>query len=912
MAKLAMVVAASLVVMSCHQTAPQIVFKHGETRGRLTKNGLRFVVMPDVTTELVEVDVRYEVGSREDPPGKAGLAHLVEHLMFVQRPDGPQTRALMTVMRQLTVAMNAYTNWDTTHYMATARANLLDALIKIEAIRMHDGCETIPESEFLREREVVRNEIRSRTRTPQDRIPELTLSSIYPKGHAYAQMIGGDDEQLTTITLNDACYFMRKYYVPERAVVIVAGGVKVDDAVKSIQTWFNNVDRRVPAPRRTVDPFAIEKDRKTFELDIERPWVTVAWALPDARTPDGEAAQFGVWRAFFDTATKAEEYECATQTQPTILGGREAPVFLLALELKSMDKLDQCLGFVWKAARNAGYGWDRAMWVQAQEAKHRRQQEFISSLEPLFARANRVGDLVQFTRGFDFDSRQLYVFHELDRIDKLDLERIGTATQRALDQDRARVVVFKPSKQGLNTVGRSTITFQTRSHETVEEIDVDPREARVPLRLGTELKTLAAATRFELGNGMRVVLLPTSSMPVVAAELIFDAGETSTPTNPALAWGAAEFLSQPDGSTVLGETGVRMSCDTTPDHTICRAHGMNVYLDVVIKAFERLITIGVYRQDEIERWQRSQRERYKLKRPQQHLEYERQQLASIFGPDHPYTLTGVITPQAIGKIGSDELRSFKDKHYTAGNATLVIAGAFDAKKAEALIRGTFGDWSKTARDPRPAAAPYRRTGPVYVGVIGEPDPQVDVSILYPSPAGIGGQQAARLILTAMLDERMWSVRSKLGATYGTRARREPHLTASAYEMGGAVDAPRAGEAIKAMRDSIEELRQGDDFDASFVRARRGVVQQLLAESTMSRELASRLGQIARFGLEPDYYNTVLRQAAAVSPMQVKDLLGRELDPAGEAVVVLGDRASVTKAFADAGITDVKLVEPDYR
>jgi zinc protease len=474
------------------------------------------------------------------------------------------------------------------------------------------------------------------------------------------------------------------------------------------------------------------------------------------------------------------------------------------------------------------------------------------------------------------------------------------------------VVVFKPNKQGLNTVGRSSITFQTRSHETVEDTNVDPNEARVPLRLGTELKTLSAATRFELPNGMRVVLLPTSSMPVVSAELIFDAGETSTPTNPALAWGAAEFLSQPEGSTVLGETGVRMECGTTPDHTICRAHGMNVYLDVVIKAFERLITISVYRQEQIERWQRSQREKYKLKRPQQHLEYERQQLAAVFGPNHPYTLTGVITPQATGKIGSDELRSFKDQHYTAGNATLVIAGAFDATKAEKLIREVFGDWSKTARDPRPATAAYKRPGPVYVGVIGEADPQVDVSILYPSPAGIGGLQAARLILTAMLDARMWNVRSKLGATYGTRARREPHLAASAYELGGAVDAARAGEAITAMRDGIDELRRGDDFDASFVRARRHIVQQLLAESTMSGELASRLGQIAQFGLEPGYYNTVLGQAAAASPAQVKDLLARELDPAGEAVVVLGDRASVTKAFADAGITDVKLVEPDYR
>ena len=94
---------------SCSSTTPKIVFKHGEVRGRLQKNGLRFVVMPDATTQLVEVDVRYEVGAREDPPGKAGLAHLVEHLMFQQRPDGPNTRSLRQTIERLTLRMNAYT-----------------------------------------------------------------------------------------------------------------------------------------------------------------------------------------------------------------------------------------------------------------------------------------------------------------------------------------------------------------------------------------------------------------------------------------------------------------------------------------------------------------------------------------------------------------------------------------------------------------------------------------------------------------------------------------------------------------------------------------------------------------------------------------------------------------------------------
>jgi predicted Zn-dependent peptidase len=133
--------------------------------------------------------------------------------------------------------------------------------------------------------------------------------------------VGGDDQQLSAITLRDACEFVQKYYVPERATVIIAGGIATDDAVRSIEKWFAAVPRRTPARRRGVEPFTVASTRSTVELDIERPWVTIAWALPDARTPEGEAAQLGIWSAFFDAARKADEYECATRGFSRISGG---------------------------------------------------------------------------------------------------------------------------------------------------------------------------------------------------------------------------------------------------------------------------------------------------------------------------------------------------------------------------------------------------------------------------------------------------------------------------------------------------------------------------------------------------------------------------------------------------------------
>ena len=81
---------------------------------------------------------------------------------------------------------------------------------------------------------------------------------------------------------------------------------------------------------------------------------------------------------------------------------------------------------------------------------------------------------------------------------------------------------------------------------------------------------------------------------------------------------------------------------------------------------------------------------------------------------------------------------------------------------------------------------------------------------------------------------------------------------------------------------------------------------------MTTELAGRLAQIALYGLEPNYYNTLLQQVAAVSPAQVRALLAHELDPNNEVIVVLGDKAHLDKTFADAGINDVKIVEPEYK
>ncbi|MBK9035243.1 MAG: insulinase family protein [Myxococcales bacterium] len=907
-------VLASATLAACNPEVPKTTFVYGEKRGTLTSNGLRFVIMPDRTTSLVEVDVRYEVGSREDPQGKAGIAHLVEHMMFQQKPDGPDTQPLMHSIGALTSFFNAYTNWDTTHYMMQGRSERLDDLVKIEAMRMHFRCKTISEDEFLREREVVRNEIRQRGGTPEGRIPDMILEQVYPKQHAYARMIGGDDANLTNITLQDVCDFMDNYYTPDRATVIVAGGVDVEAATASITKWFGGLEKRAGAPRVEVEPVtSVTAGRADYELDIERPYVVVAWPLPAANTPEGRAVRYGINRVFFETAGQAFDYNFAYSVDPIVLGGELAPVFGVIVELKGIDKMGEALEFVKKAAAKAHRNFDDANWQQTEDFKARTAAGFLRQLETLPARTTSLGDAIQFDTETEFASQDLYLIKQLERIQKFDGGLIERATKKTLDWDRAKVIVFKASKSGIHGDKRSKVTFQTKSHDKREIPEVDPREAKVPLKVAADMPVFDRVERYQLGNGMNVILLPIESpMPLVSTMLVFNVGDAHSGSVPGMADAAASFLSPALDSDALQRLGIGIQAFTVNDHTFFAAGGLDIYMGPMLKGLERLIKAGVYSQEQVEGWRKQLKERFKRKDYQVEVEYQRQVLTALYGADHPYTKNAVLTPGSADGIGQDRLSSFRSTHYSAGNATLIVVGKFDPAKARGTISSNFGSWSKGHVDQPIDATARTRTGPEFVGVVGVENPQVTVTIGYPAPAGVGAEEAARRVLTEMLNIRMGDIRFKLGATYGTYARRQAQIGPSAYTMGGNVDAPRAGEAIKAMRDGVEMLRTGATFDIDFVRARRALIEDLLAQSTVSSELAQRLATIARFNLKPDYYKQLVKQIAAVSPAQVKLLMGRELDPAGEVVVCQGDRPSLEKAFADAGIDQVKLIEPDYK
>ena len=227
--------------------------------------------------------------------------------MFQTRPDGPDTPPIFQTLIDIATFMNAYTNWDMTHYRTTVarREPRLDAQDRGDAHVLRGGsarpfgCSTVQESEFEREREVVRNEIRARLERRGLHRPARRGAAMYPQGHAYQRMIGGNDEQIASASLKDACEFMKKYYAPERATRDRRGRRRRrQDRRRSSRSGSARSRSATAAPRVEVEAVHRRARAQEIEADVERPSVWIGWPLPAGNTPEGEAAQFGIGSAF--------------------------------------------------------------------------------------------------------------------------------------------------------------------------------------------------------------------------------------------------------------------------------------------------------------------------------------------------------------------------------------------------------------------------------------------------------------------------------------------------------------------------------------------------------------------------------------------------------------------------------------
>ncbi|MCW5703195.1 MAG: insulinase family protein [Bradyrhizobium sp.] len=215
------------------------------------QNGLQVVVIPDHRTPVVTQMIWYRVGSADETPGKSGLAHFLEHLMFKGTAKHPAGEFSRTVL-QVGGNENAFTSTDYTGYYQRVPRDQLARMIEFEADRMTGLI--LKDENVLPERDVVLEEFNMRVaNNPDARLSEQILAALY-LNHPYGRPVIGWRQEIEKLDREDALAFYKRFYAPNNAILIIAGDVEANDVRPLVEKFYGPIPAQPSIPARRVRP----------------------------------------------------------------------------------------------------------------------------------------------------------------------------------------------------------------------------------------------------------------------------------------------------------------------------------------------------------------------------------------------------------------------------------------------------------------------------------------------------------------------------------------------------------------------------------------------------------------------------------------------------------------------------------
>jgi len=280
-----------------------------QTQSFSLDNGMQVIVIPDRRSPVVTHMVWYKVGAADEPPGKSGIAHYLEHLMFKGTKDHPAGE-FSKVITKVGGQENAFTSTDYTAYFQRVAKQHLELMMTFEADRMANL--VLTDENSRPELKVVQEERSSRIdNSPSSQLGQSVNAALYLQ-HPYGIPIIGWPHEIDALTYKDAIAFYDKYYTPNNAILIVAGDVDVAEVKRLAQATYGKVERRAEPGARSRPREPISLSERFVRLEnpqVNQPSIRMAWIVPSyATAADGEAESLDLLSEILGGGTTSRIY----------------------------------------------------------------------------------------------------------------------------------------------------------------------------------------------------------------------------------------------------------------------------------------------------------------------------------------------------------------------------------------------------------------------------------------------------------------------------------------------------------------------------------------------------------------------------------------------------------------------------
>lgn len=250
-------------------------------------NGLHVILHPDNGAPLVTTSVLYHVGAKDEEPERTGFAHFFEHLLF-EGTKNIERGEWFSIVSSNGGKNNAYTNDDFTYYYEVFPSNNLQLGLWLESERMLHP--VINQIGVDTQNEVVKEEKRLRVdNSPYGKFLENVKKNLFVN-HPYKHTTIGEMEHLDAASLDEFLAFNKKYYVPNNAVLVVAGDIDIAKTKKMIADYFSTIPRGADVPRVNIKEEPIKAPIKAlaYDANIQIPAVVTGYRMPSVKTRDAK------------------------------------------------------------------------------------------------------------------------------------------------------------------------------------------------------------------------------------------------------------------------------------------------------------------------------------------------------------------------------------------------------------------------------------------------------------------------------------------------------------------------------------------------------------------------------------------------------------------------------------------------
>lgn len=871
-------------------------------------NGLTLIIHEDHKAPLVAVNVWYHIGSKDEPPGRQGFAHLFEHLMF-NGSENHNDEFFRPLAEAGATKVNGTTWNDRTNYFENVPAPALDRALWLESDRMGHLLGVIDQKKLDEQRGVVLNEKRQGENQPYGRIWEVIMRAIYPSGHPYSWTTIGSEKDLNAATLDDVKAWFRSNYGAANATLVIAGDVDPAVVKQKVELYFGDIPAGPVRDRIGAWPAQRQGAKRTVMQDrVPQARLLQVWNVPGYCEADAVLLDLAADVLVEGKNSRLYQRLVYRDRIATSVGGGSFP-FEIAAPF-SLDAFVQPGGDVAEV--------ERAM--QEELARFLRSgptaAELLRAKTRYFADKARGLELIDGYRGKAAALATYQVYCGSPDAYALEAERVRRATPAS---------VLRAARQWLSD-GVFTLQVEPFPEYTTASTGADRKQLPgVGEAPGLRLPPLQ---RFELSNGLKVALAEYPSAPVVQLSLIANAGYAADLDG--RPGGARLMLDMLDEGTRTRDAlaiaarkealGAELGAAADLDSFVLSLNALRERLPDSLELFADVLLQPTFPQQELDRIKRQTIAAIQQEKAQPAGIAGRIWPGLLYGPGHAYagTLSGLGSEADVAALGVDELRAIHARWLRPDNATLLVVGDTTIGKIRPLLEQRLGGWKAPASPPpqknlasvplpaQPRVFLVNRSGAqqsyIVAGHLAPPLSDPDDIAMRLAGDAFGGDFLSRVNLN-LREDKHWS--------YGVRSDVMPTQAQRPFVLRAPVQTDKTAESLAELLREYRTLIDQRPLAAGEVRAAQDrIVRRLPGSNETSAEIAGSYGLVLKFGLPQDYWTTLPDKVEALTPESVNAAARRLLQPEALTWVVVGDLSRIEEPVRKLGLGEVQVLDAD--